>query len=384
MKLISLVTVVFCTVLASLVFLALRQEKIYEARTLILFALGWEYVYVPEPNQVGVKAPNPGDLQGFVNAEMLLLDNPRLIRRVIEKVSLERIYPDLPNTEEGMVAATVSLDNATRVELITGSYVVKVSVRHTDPVIAAEVTNALTDEFLELRRTLYADREVTAVTKRLQNAETEAIKIDSEISGIVGLPDITLIEKQLETAATDQARLASELRDSSLDLVGLKERQLALENVLGMDIERQQTQVSIKELQARIAYMNDEFATNASTIEDISAIMPRLRQLQESQSRQASRVAELELRLRDANAVAASGFDNVRVIEPGIPPLRSVSMPLRTRLAIAVVVSVVAALATLAISMIVTTGRIPGRATDTTGRLRRNGATLHALQQDAV
>lgn len=384
MKLISLVTVVFCTVLASLVFLALRQDKIYEARTLILFALGWEYVYVPEPNQVGVKAPNAGDLQGFVNAEMLLLDNPRLVRRVIERVGIENIYPDLPNTEEGMVAATVALDNATRVELITGSYVVKVSVRHADPVVAAEMTNALTAEFLELRRTLYADREVTAVTKRLENAEVESAKIDTEITGIVGLPDITLIEKQLDTAATDQAGLASELRNASLNLVGLKEREQALQNVLGMDLERQETQVAIRELEARIAYMNSEFATNASTIEEISAIMPRLRQLQQSQVRQAERVAELELRLRDANAVAAQGFDNVRVIEPGIPPLRSISMPLRTRLAIAVVVAVVAALATLAISMIISTGRIPGRASELTGRFQRNGATLRAVQQDAV
>lgn len=384
MKLISLVTVVFCTVLASLVFLALRQDKIYEARTLILFALGWEYVYVPEPNQVGVKAPNAGDLQGFVNAEMLLLDNPRLVRRVIERVGIENIYPDMPNTEEGMVAATVALDNATRVELITGSYVVKVSVRHADPVVAAEMTNALTAEFLELRRTLYADREVTAVTKRLENAEVESAKIDTEITGIVGLPDITLIEKQLDTAATDQAGLASELRNASLNLVGLKEREQALQNVLGMDLERQETQVAIRELEARIAYMNSEFATNASTIEEISAIMPRLRQLQQSQVRQAERVAELELRLRDANAVAAQGFDNVRVIEPGIPPLRSISMPLRTRLAIAVVVAVVAALATLAISMIISTGRIPGRASELTGRFQRNGATLRAVQQDAV
>lgn len=384
MKLISLVTVVFCTVLASLVFLALRQDKIYEARTLILFALGWEYVYVPEPNQVGVKAPNAGDLQGFVNAEMLLLDNPRLVRRVIERVGIENIYPDMPNTEEGMVAATVALDNATRVELITGSYVVKVSVRHADPVVAAEMTNALTAEFLDLRRTLYADREVTAVTKRLENAEVESAKIDTEITGIVGLPDITLIEKQLDTAATDQAGLASELRNASLNLVGLKEREQALQNVLGMDLERQETQVAIRELEARIAYMNSEFATNASTIEEISAIMPRLRQLQQSQVRQAERVAELELRLRDANAVAAQGFDNVRVIEPGIPPLRSISMPLRTRLAIAVVVAVVAALATLAISMIISTGRIPGRASELTGRFQRNGATLRAVQQDAV
>ena len=384
MKLISLVTVVFCTVLASLVFLALRQDKIYEARTLILFALGWEYVYVPEPNQVGVKAPNPGDLQGFVNAEMLLLDNPRLIRRVIENVGLERIYPELPNTEEGVVAATVKLDNATRVELITGSYVVKVAVRHTDPVIAADVTNALTDEFLELRRTLYADREVTAVSKRLENAEKEADKIDSDITEIVGLPDITLIEKQLETAATDQAGLATELRDASLDLVGLREREAALENVLGMDLQRQETRVSIKELEARIGYLEDESASNADVIEEISAIMPRLRQLQESQVRQASRVAELELRLRDANAVAASGFDNVRVIEPGIPPLRSITTPLRTRLAIAVVVAVIAALATLAISMIISTGRIPGRLAENADRFRRSGATLHALQKDAV
>ena len=112
-----LALVVFCAVLAPLIHVVRQQVPIYEARSLISFALGREYVYVPEPSLSDIKAPNAGDFQGFVNAEILLLDNPRLIESAVDKVGFERTYPDLPFTDAGRRAATVALDAATKVEL---------------------------------------------------------------------------------------------------------------------------------------------------------------------------------------------------------------------------------------------------------------------------
>ncbi|WP_145975829.1 hypothetical protein, partial [Ruegeria atlantica] len=75
--------VVFC-VFPVLAFYVMLRPAIFEARSLILFALGQEYIYVPD--RVGGEAPNPGDFQGVVNAEMLLLDNPELSLCALETV----------------------------------------------------------------------------------------------------------------------------------------------------------------------------------------------------------------------------------------------------------------------------------------------------------
>ncbi len=348
----GLAVVVFLCVLAPLAFFAVKQEKVYEARALILFALGWEYTYVPEANQAGAKAPNPGDFEGFVNAEMLLLDNPQLVRTALETVNLSKVYPDLPNTEEGMLAGILALDAATGVELITGSYVVKVSVRHTDPLIAAELTNAMTAAFLNLRRGLYSAPEIRSITQRLKAAQMDSDQIDSQISDIVGSPDPSAFEAQLKTIGLDQLQMTSDLRAASLTLIGLKERHIKLQNQLGQDNELMEADVAIAENEARVAYLREQISANAAEISKMSAIMPRVRWLGESQKQQANRAVELEMRLRDAKAVAASGFDNVRVIESGVAPLRPISMPLSTRLILSAVVALVAAFAAFAISVL--------------------------------
>ncbi len=352
MNRIRLAVVVFLCVLAPLAFYAVKQDKMYEARALILFALGWEYTYVPEANQAGAKAPNTGDFEGFVNAEMLLLDNPQLVRSALETVTLSKVYPDLPNTEEGMLAGILALDAATGVELITGSYVVKVAVRHPDPLIAAELTNAMTTAFLELRRGLYSGPEIRSITQRLKSARMDSDLIDSQISDIVGSPDPTAFEAKLETIGRDQLQMTSDLRESSLMLIGLKERHIKLQNQLGQDSELLDTDVAIAENEARVGYLDEQISTNAAEISKMSAIMPRVRWLGESQKQQANRTVELEMRLRDAKAVAASGFDNVRVIESGVPPLRPISMPLSTRLILSAIVALVAAFAAFAISVL--------------------------------
>lgn len=356
MKRISLAIVVFFAVLIPLVSYSFRQEKVYEARSLILFALGWEFVYVPEANQAAAKAPNPGDFSGFVNAEMLLLDNPRLLRQAIESVGLARVYPDLPNDGEGLREAILRLDGATNVELITGSFVVKVAVRHSDPQIAADLTNALTESFLELRRNLYADREVESVTTRLESARSEAEKIDNQIAAIVGVPDIGPYESQLQNATVEQARLESELRDLRIEEVGLQQRREVLQATLGREADRREVEIMISEIEAREEFVRSERDANTALVNEFSAIMPQLRLLDRNQDRQADRVAELELRLRDAQATVTAGFDNVRVIEPGVPPLKSVSMSLKAMLAVSLVVALLAAAASYAVAVIFKSG----------------------------
>lgn len=354
-----LAVIVFFAVLAPLVFVIRQQVPIYEARSLISFALGREYVYVPEPSLSDIKAPNAGDFQGFVNAEMLLLDNPKLIEAAIEKVGFTRTYPDLPFTEAGRRAAVLALDTATKVELITGSYVVKIAVRHTDPMIAAELANALTDGFLEQRRSMYLGRELATVTERLENARREADQIDARLTQLLGGPDPNVVEEQLKNATTDHAKLTADLRDAQLALISFQQQHAALQDRLVSETERRQAELAVNDAQARVDFLSQEKASLETEIEDISEIMPRVRILRARQEAQAERLAELELRLRDSKAV--SNFDNVRVIESGVPPLRPASMPRNTKLAVAVVVAALAAFAAVVISMLLAPKKVEPR-----------------------
>lgn len=366
-KRIILAVVVFGAVLTPLLYAIKQSRPVYEARSLVSFALGREYVYVPDPSLTDIKAPNAGDFQGFVNAEMLLLDNPKLVREAIESVGLERVYPDMPNTEAGLVGATIRLDESTMIELITGSYVVKVSVFHTNPAVAADLVNALIVAFFDHRREMYTERELVTITARLEKAQQEAEEIDAELTDLLGGPDASGLEVQYENAINDEVQLKTELRESKLELITLRQRQTSFENRLGFEAEAVEAQTQVEEAESRIAYLERELAGTQTQVSDLSQVLPRARLLQTRQAAQTERIAELDLRLRDARAVEVSGFDNVRVIEEGTPPINPVNMSPRTQFAIAVVVAAIAAFAAYMIAMILGSRR-RRRATKTSFR----------------
>lgn len=240
---------VFLIVFGALVFWALEAPKVYQARTLILFTLGREYVYVPETDQSGVKAPNPGDFQGVVNAEMLLLDDPVLRREAISEVGLARAYPEIAAAEidvasgdpaDGSEAAerarlsqaADALRAATSVSLITGSYVVNVTVSHGDPDIAAALANALTDAYFEKRRRIYSEREITTLRDRLAAAEAQAEDLVLGVRALLDGEDPVVYESVFESAVRTRAQFKVDLASARVDLAVLEESQRAVETQL--------------------------------------------------------------------------------------------------------------------------------------------------------
>ena len=351
-KRIILAIVVFGATLTPMLFAIKESTPTFEARSLVSFALGREYVYVPDPSLTDIRAPNAGDFQGFVNAEMLLLDNPKLVRKAIEKVGLNRVYPNMPDTAEGLVEATIWLDESTMIELITGSYVVKVSVFHGNPVIAAELVNALVEAFLDHRRVMYTERELSTITARLEKAQQEAEEIDTALIALLGAPDATGLQIEYENAVRDEVALNAELREARLNMISLQQRKASLENRLGFEADALQAETEIEEAQSRISYLEQEFQNTQAHISGLSEVMPKARLLQARQEAQTDRIAELDLRLRDARAVEVSGFDNVRVIEEGTPPINPVSLSPKAQFAIAIIVAGIAAFAAYMIAFL--------------------------------
>lgn len=326
-----------------LAYYVLQQPPVFQARSLILFALGREYVYVPDAAGTGAKAPNPGDFQGVVNAEMLLLDNPKLSRTALETVGVQRVYPGLPDSEEALQQAVLWLQGATTVELITGSYVVKVAVRHTDPEIAAELANALTRTFLHNRRALYTTRETNRLQARLEAVTAQAAEVNGEIFSLLGGLDPEFIAADLHKTSEDQANLSRLLREARTNLAALEARRSLYATRFGMDDRVLATDTEIREQQARLAYIEQSMLENREKVINLSQVMPVLRPLIELQRQQAGQIASLKLQLRDSQALSGSnGEGNVRVIEEAVPPLQPSSPPERAQLAVTGLVSLLA------------------------------------------
>ena len=364
-KFVRITLAVAMCVFPVLAFYVLSKAPNYEARSLILFQLGREFIYVPDAEGSGVKAPNPGDFQGVVNAEMLLLDNPELNREALEKVGIQRVFPGLSEDENAIRQAVLWFQAATRVELITGSYVVKVAVRHEDPEIAAELTNTLTNAFLERRRRLHASRESANLRVRLQAATTQEGEITRQLSVLLGGLDPQFVATDLDKTSEDQANLARLLRDSRTKLAALEARRQLYQKRFGTGDQMLETEIEIREELARVDYIERAMVANRSKMEHLSKLMPAMRPLIELRDQQAERIAGLQLRLRDSEALSQGTSEgNVRVIEAAVAPLRSTSAPRRVQLAIVMVVSLLAGLSVAGFNALIThketTPRTPG------------------------
>ena len=364
-KRIALAVAVFMAIVAPGTYRVVGQPPIYQADALILFALGPEYVYVPETDQASIKAPNPGDFQGVVNAEMLLLDNPDLHRAAVREVGLFRAFPDLPNDPAGIAEAAVRFGESTRIELITGSYVVKVAVHHTDPAIAAALANALTEAFFERRRRLYAAREVVSLQTRLDAVTTQLDNLAARIDRLLDGGSPLAVEAELERALSEEAHLALALRDAEADRAGLEQRLVASQDRVDRDAERRETEAELAEQRARIASLEAARAEAGGVVDRLSRLLPRVRPLVDKRAEQAGRATDLRVRLQEAEALGGpAGQDNVRVIEEAIPPLQPSSMPRRVQLAIVVIVGIAAAIIAAMIPHLLSRGRpTPPRST---------------------
>ncbi len=372
-KFVRIAAVVFFCIFPVLAFFVVTRPPVFEARSLILFALGQEYIYVPDT--VGGEAPNPGDFQGVVNAEMLLLDNPELSLAALEAVGVDRVFPGLPLDEASLSQAVLWVQESTTVELITGSYVVKIAVQHVDPEIAAELTNAITAAFLDRRRELYTARETSRLQTRLEAATSQATDTNNQVHELLGGLDPQFITYDLDRSSVDQANLEGLLRQSRTTLAALKVRRDLYSKRLGMEDQVLRTETEIEEEQARIDYIETSMLENQEKVQNLSALIPVLRPLIALQQQQAEQIADLQMRLRDNLALSGANIEgNVRVIERAVPPLRSSSASRKVLLAIVGVVSVLVGIAVAGFSMLLTGGQQVASEPQKTGNQSKSGA----------
>ncbi|WP_152563277.1 hypothetical protein [Ruegeria halocynthiae] len=344
-----------------------------------MFALGQEYIYVPDT--VGGEAPNPGDFQGVVNAEMLLLDNPELSLAALEAVGVDRAFPGLPPDEEALSQAVLWMQESTTVELITGSYVVKIAVQHVDPEIAAELTNSLTAAFLDRRRELYTARETSRLQTRLDAATSQATDTNNQVHELLGGLDPQFITFDLDRSSVDQANLEGLLRQSRTTLAALKVRRDLYAMRLGMEEQVLRTETEIEEEQARIDYIERAMLENQEKVQYLSALIPVLRPLIALQQQQAQQIADLQMRLRDNLALSGANIEgNVRVIERAVPPLRSSSASRKVLLALVGVVSILAGIAVAGFSMLLAGGRQESFDLNEAGKQGKGGAKPSSYQ----
>lgn len=139
--------------------LALSLKTAYPANASVLVRLGQEYVYEPRAGDAGRGAVPDADQ--VLQSEVEILGSPQLKERVIARLGLSRIYPDLGKKYAGASAETQlriralavrRLEQGLKIATAPDTPVIRVAFEHRTPQMAAGVLNALLEEYLLYRR----------------------------------------------------------------------------------------------------------------------------------------------------------------------------------------------------------------------------------------
>ncbi len=165
---------------------ALSLKTTYPASSSILVRLGQEYVYEPRAGDAGRGAvPDPDQVIG---SETEIIGSVEIKQRVIDRLGLMRIYPDLArkfaegSAEEKRVImgqAIRAMETELKIQTAPDTPIVRLVFSHEDPKTAALVLNTLLEEYLIFRRSVLAEANTPAMALQRQTFESRLQEADA-------------------------------------------------------------------------------------------------------------------------------------------------------------------------------------------------------------
>ena len=185
-----LMVVIFLVVFAIGTAAVLTLKKSYTATASVYAGAGQEYVY---QSRVGAIDPSqPLEADAVAGSEAQILGSLTVKRRAISAVGADTILGSgaTGTPAEKEAAALKALDSGLGVGVTPGSALISVSYVSDDPVRAAQVLNAVIDQYLVRRRQLFQGSATPAYAAQREAFETDLNTADEAYSAFLESNDL--------------------------------------------------------------------------------------------------------------------------------------------------------------------------------------------------
>ena len=243
-----LMLLVFLPIFLVGLFVASQMPKKYTAYSRVQVSLGREYVYEPLVGDAGKGAAL--ESEAVVRAEIEKTYSPVIPRRVLAKIGLGKIYPELAEkaaqatTDEERIKARAAALKGLQANFVAGaapgSPVIRINFTHKDPDVAAEVTDAFVDEYLAYRINLLSDDVFNSVSRQRSEFEGQLSKAEKEIRAFL---------------------ITNRISDFEAERIALGDRHAAISNELF------QVEASKREAEARLSVLQQQLANMPEEVE---------------------------------------------------------------------------------------------------------------------
>ncbi len=272
-----LMTIVFLLVFAVGTAAVLTLKKSYTATASVYAGVGQEYVYQP---RVGTtERGQPLEADAVAQSEAQILGSLAVKQKTVEALGPDAILgPGARGTPaEKKAAALKVLDAGLGVGTTAGSAIISVSYAANDPARAATVLNAVIDQYLVQRRSVFRDRATPAIAAQREAFEEDLARADAAYQAFMASNNIAdFATAKASTAALYQAQsaealsLRAQLNQANRRLATL-EAQLAqqpAEVVLQQDLNVS-AQNQILELRNQREALLSRYTPDAQPVKDI-------------------------------------------------------------------------------------------------------------------
>jgi uncharacterized protein involved in exopolysaccharide biosynthesis len=199
-----LMIVVFLVIAGLGLAFVLTLQKSYTASASVFAGVGQEYVYQP---RVGV-AERSGQTpmaDEVAQAEAAILRSQEVRQRVVRALGPRVFQGDRPSTAapaKQEADALKALTDGLGVATTPGSAVIGLTYEASDPVVAAQVLNAVVDQYLVYRREVFQDRATPAIANQREVFQDELAAADRTYEAFLSSNRIGDFATAKETAAT--------------------------------------------------------------------------------------------------------------------------------------------------------------------------------------
>ncbi len=228
-----LMAAVFAVIFAVGLSVALSMPSTYTASASLLMQVNKDYVYNPLAGDAARGAI--ATIDQVVQSEVEILNSTELKKRVIARVGLKRVLPNAPKLWNPQTDAQRLASETAAIKVLQTGFgagtapdnnVVKLEFKHSDPMAAALILNAIVDEYQKYRLEVYPDTIGPALQRQKASFDGRLADVDRDYQAFLvqsGVGDFTAAKanysKILDQAtmdlytaqsqmATDRARLA--------------------------------------------------------------------------------------------------------------------------------------------------------------------------------
>ncbi|WP_333585939.1 GumC family protein [Phenylobacterium sp.] len=270
---------------------AFSLKTTYAANSSVLVRLGQEYVYEPRAGDAGRGAVPDSDQ--VLQSEVEILGSAELKQKVIDRLGLARIYPELAKTYAGAgpeekqvitAKAIRAMETSLKIGTAPDTPIVRLSFEHEDPKVAALVLNTLLEEYLVHRRRVLVEVDAPALLTQKRAFETRLAEADAAYEAFLTSNRIAdfVAEKaalsQLQAQVEQQKyQTEAQLQDRSGRLAGLRAQMGQVSPEIGLFRDENNTAAQkLVELKLQREDLLGRYRADAQPVRDLDAQIARL------------------------------------------------------------------------------------------------------------